>query len=99
MGGTPFLAEGKIVLPTQDCRETYGAAVQLLSFPTESLPYPELSSAHRLCAPLHNAPYLQGLHTLSQAGPVTLVDTKRIRHGSPGRLLIELSRLWRKPRD
>ncbi|WP_241569890.1 glucosamine inositolphosphorylceramide transferase family protein [Rosenbergiella collisarenosi] len=96
MGGTPFLANGKIFLPTQDCHETYGGALQLLSFPEEGISQPDLSCSHRLTAPHHNAPYLQGLHTLSQAGSVTLVDTKRELCGSPRRILIELSRLWHK---
>jgi len=90
MGGTPFTLDGKIILPTQDCSRTYGGALQLLSLSGSTLAHPSLSQVKRIIAPRRHAPFHDGLHTLAQAGPVTLVDTKRTIKGSPHRLAIEL---------
>ncbi|MBT0717513.1 hypothetical protein HGT71_04365 [Rosenbergiella epipactidis] len=95
MGGTPFTLDGNLVLPTQDCSRTYGGALQLLSLPDSTLDQPSLSQTKRIEAPHRYAPFHDGLHTLAQAGPVTLVDTKRTIIGSPHRLAIELAR-WRR---
>ncbi|WP_241651020.1 glucosamine inositolphosphorylceramide transferase family protein [Rosenbergiella nectarea] len=96
MGGTPFILDGKLVLPTQDCSRTYGGALQLLSLPDSSLAHPSLSQARRIEAPSSHAPFNNGLHTLAQAGPVTLIDTKRTITGSLHRLVIELIRLGKR---
>ena len=92
MGGTPFTVDDNLVLPTQDCSRTYGGALQLLSLSHSALAHPSLSQAERIEAPRSHAPFNDGLHTLSQAGPVTLIDTKRTLIGSPHRLAIELFR-------
>lgn len=96
MGGTPFELNGNILLPTQDCSRTYGGALQLLSLPESTLAQPTLSQGRRIEAPRSHAPFIDGLHTLAQAGPVTLIDTKRTITGSPHRLAIELARLGQK---
>ncbi|MBJ3813638.1 hypothetical protein F9C28_01510 [Shimwellia pseudoproteus] len=96
MGGTPFLQEGKLILPTQDCSQTYGGALQLLEMSPASLANPVLTAGCRLTAPASNAPFTTGLHTLSAAGNVTLIDTKKTLIGSPQRIAVDLRRAVRK---
>lgn len=97
MGGTPFLHEDTLFLPTQDCYRTYGGALQLLTLAPEKLANPPaLELAAHLEAPRQGTPYTDGFHTLASAGTVTLIDSKRTLYGSPQRLTIEAARLWRK---
>lgn len=91
-GGTPLVTPQGIVLPTQDCTRTYGGAVSLLAIDELS---PELFSASvtgHLIMPDAFAPWVDGLHTLSSAGPVTLIDAKRVSR-SPTRLAFD-ARRW-----
>jgi hypothetical protein len=76
-GGTPAVIDGRVMLPVQDCSRTYGGGIRALWFD-------ELTPGRIACtpgAPLRIppafAPYVEGLHTLAAAGPVTLVDVKR----------------------
>jgi len=73
--GTPFLVNGKIIRPTQNCSKTYGGSIVLKqieilsptefeeSFVTEILPV--------------KGRFSEGLHTLSKANDEILVDGKR----------------------
>lgn len=96
-GGTPFLDDGVLTLPVQDCAATYGGAIRLLQIHDLT---PERFAADvgpRLSPPATGAPYCDGLHTLSACGDVTLIDVKRIDH-SPVGLAIDLMRrlgYWR----
>lgn len=96
MGGTPFMHKGNVILPTQDCSQTYGGALRLLEIPPADLGMSEFSSGALLQAPASSAPFTDGLHTLSAVGNITLIDTKRILRGSPHRLMVELGRTCRK---
>jgi hypothetical protein len=77
-GGTPLILNGGIEIPVQDCRATYGGALRRLrvskldetSFEADDVPW--------LSAPARLSPFLDGLHTLSAAGPVSLIDVKQI---------------------
>jgi hypothetical protein len=91
-GGTPIvLDDGRIVLPVQDCRRTYGGAIRPLTI-TELTPDRFTADpGPALVAPAAAAPYVEGLHTLAAAGPVTLVDVKRTEL-SPHGLFIEARR-------
>ncbi|PZU06888.1 formyl transferase [Sphingomonas sp.] len=76
-GGTPFVRDGRITLPVQDCSATYGGAISPLVIDRLT---PEVFSAtlgKPLRAPADAAPFVEGLHTLSGAGDITLVDMKR----------------------
>ncbi len=92
-GGTPFVdATGALVLPVQDCRGTYGAALRFLRFTT--LDPREIRCAHLdahitgdLLSPAHG----DGCHTLSACGDLTLFDVKRVTR-SLGRYAIDLRR-------
>ena len=75
-GGTPFIHEGQLYRPSQDCSTTYGARIVLnkvtLLNPTEFKEEP-------VCyvEPDRKGPFPVGLHTLSAAGDFTLIDGKR----------------------
>lgn len=96
MGGTPFFLDDKLVLPTQDCSQTYGGALRLLTMSPDTLSSPALSAGAYLPPPTSNAPFTDGLHTLSAAGEVTLIDTKRHLHGSPARIAVDINRKLQK---
>ncbi|EJL28315.1 hypothetical protein [Novosphingobium sp. AP12] len=75
-GGTAFEMGGQVVLPLQDCRKSYGSGLKLLTI--ANLGEPSMSaSAGSLLTPPPTAAFSDGFHTLSEAGPVTLVDVKR----------------------
>lgn len=78
-GGTPFVRDGALHLPVQDCTTTYGAAVSLLRIDDLT---PSTFSA-RVVGRLEPGDLLtghgDGLHTLSGHGDVTFIDVKGIR--------------------
>jgi hypothetical protein len=87
-GGTPFVdARGRVVLPVQDCGDTYGGAVRFVAFaqltPDDiTIERPEA----RLTGGLFSLTHTDGCHTLAACGNLTLVDVKRTvqswaRHG------------------
>ncbi|KMK17049.1 hypothetical protein ABW09_17675 [Pluralibacter gergoviae] len=98
MGGTPFRHRDKLVLPTQDCSHSYGGALRLLEMSEASLRAPVLEAGAHLQAPAASAPFTQGLHTLSAAGDVTLIDTRLDKYASLERIAVDLGRKWRKLR-
>lgn len=79
MGGTPVLDGDAICLPTQDCRATYGQGVRLKHLAQDGEQVRWLEDGAELASPAAYAPYLDGVHTLSAAGPWTLVDAKWMR--------------------
>jgi hypothetical protein len=74
--GTPFISEGRLYRPAQDCSETYGGRVVVnrvlklsdLSFAEEAAWYAE---------PNVLSPFREGLHTLSKVNGKYLIDGKR----------------------
>ncbi len=95
-GGTPVVTSAGLVLPTQDCSLTYGGAISLLTITDLAPDRFQASVSGHLAAPASFAPWTSGLHTLSGAGPVTLIDAKRISL-SPARHFFDLRRTVRKP--
>jgi hypothetical protein len=79
-GGTPFVAaDGKVLLPVQDCSLTYGGALRILRFTT--LVPDAIAVEHcatRLTGDLASPTHQDGCHTLSQCGELTLIDVKRV---------------------
>ncbi len=76
-GGTPVVIDGRLMLPVQDCSETYGGAIRPLWIDRLT---PEAFSAEAgaaLVAPAAMAPFDRGLHTLSAVGDRTLIDVKQ----------------------
>jgi hypothetical protein len=76
--GTPFVSEGVLYRPAQDSSVTYGSRVVInrvnilttTAFHEEPVAFVE---------PDASGPYPDGLHTLSAAGAITLVDGKRLQ--------------------
>ncbi|MBI1199413.1 MAG: formyl transferase [Phenylobacterium sp.] len=76
-GGTPFMLDGRLRLPVQDCTRTYGGAIRLLEILELTIDRFEARAGPPLRPP-SAGPYRNGLHTLSGCGDVTLFDVKRI---------------------
>lgn len=74
--GTPFIHEGALIRPAQDCSKTYGGRIVLnrihqltvSEFVEEPVAWIE---------PQRNSLYPDGVHTISSAGDVTILDGKR----------------------
>ncbi len=96
-GGSPVIVDGEIVLPMQDCTETYGGAIRPLIVTTLSVTDFAAQAGEAIIAPPSFGAYVEGLHTLSAAGAVTLLDAKR-RHMSPATLWLDVRRKLAKAR-
>jgi hypothetical protein len=94
-GGTPFLADGQLCLPVQDCSRTYGGAIRILRFRHLSPGKVETELGPAIMAPDDSA-YRDGLHTLAACGPVTLIDAKKVDRSGRG-WLIDLRRMLVPP--
>lgn len=95
-GGTPILVDGRLVLPVQNCERTYGRAIRLLEIERLDTNDFVAREVAQLDAPRAVAPFVDGLHTLSAAGPVTLIDVKQRQFSLKGlamRPLRDLRRL------
>lgn len=77
-GGTVWIEDGLPRLPVQDCTRTYGGGIRELTILKLDPARFEAEASSPIGSPPGAAPYLQGLHTLSACGPVTLFDVKRI---------------------
>ena len=98
-GGLPILLDGRIVLPVQDCSNTYGGAIRPLTITTLTPDRFSAIAGEALVAPASAAPFVEGFHTLAAAGPVTLVDMKRTElsaHGLSIEAVRELKKLGRR---
>lgn len=75
--GTPFIHEGTLYRPAQDCSQTYGGGITinrvLRLTPTEFREEP-VASIHPFAGS-----YDQGIHTVCAAGNVTVIDGKYTR--------------------
>lgn len=94
-GGTPMLIDGRVVLPVQDCTTTYGGAIRPLVITTLTPDRFAAEAGAAISPPAGAAPFVDGLHTLSACGDVTLIDVKRIDR-SLGGLAIDLRRRLRR---
>lgn len=76
--GTPFMHEGVLYRPAQDCSRIYGGAIVLNRIikltPTEFEEEPAVT-----IPPFADSPYPDGLHTISALGDITLVDGCRVK--------------------
>ena len=97
-GGTPFRRDGVLILPVQDCSRTYGGAIRLLRIDALTPDRFVAAAGPPITAPASAAPFVDGLHTLSSCGPLTLLDAKRADR-SPAGLAIDVARRlggWRR---
>ena len=91
-GGAPFEdADGSLVLPVQDCTSTYGGAIRPLKIIELSPHSFRAEAGDAIAPPSQAAPFLDGLHTLSGCGELTLVDVKRVDR-SLGGFAVDLRR-------
>jgi hypothetical protein len=88
-GGTPFIHDGALMLPVQDCVRSYGSAIRLLKIDEMTPDRFQAEASAAIAPPQGVGAYRDGFHTLSGAGPVTLVDAKRI-DGTPRQLAAAL---------
>lgn len=75
--GTPFVQDGVLYRPAQDCSRTYGGRVIINRVRTLT-PTAFREEAFIPVEPDRAGPYPSGLHTLSQIGNATLIDGKRV---------------------
>jgi hypothetical protein len=76
--GTPFVQDGVLYRPAQDCSRTYGGRV-IINRVLTLTPLAFREEAFVAVDPDRAGPYPSGLHTLSQVGKATLIDGKRVR--------------------
>jgi hypothetical protein len=76
-GGTPFVHEGGLYRPAQDCSGGYGRRL-VLQRVARLTPEEFREEPARVLDPVPG-PYLEGIHTLSAVGARTLLDGKRSR--------------------
>lgn len=86
-GGRPFVLDGRLVLPVQDCSKTYGGAIRLLHLKKLAPDGVEIEEGIRITPDPAWCPYSEGLHTLTGCGSVTLIDAKRIDRSGRGWLI------------
>lgn len=81
-GGTPFIMGDDIILPVQDCSKTYGGGLQTLRITGLGQGRPHIENRGSFPLPKTRVgSHSQGMHTLSAAGKVSLVDFKKINYG------------------
>jgi hypothetical protein len=72
-GGTPFVHEGKLYRPAQDCSTHYGSAVvinEIISLDKSDFEERPIARVQ----PWKGSEYQYGVHTLSSVGNLTLID-------------------------
>jgi hypothetical protein len=81
--GTPFVHDGCLYRPAQDCSRAYGSAMVLNRIirltPEEFREEPAV-----VLRPDADGPYPDGVHTLSAAGNLTLIDGNRFTFNAAG---------------
>jgi hypothetical protein len=74
--GTPFVHQGQLFRPAQDCSKTYGGRI-VINRVNKLSPSEFVEEKASVVEPFSNGPYREGVHTISAAGNATLVDGKR----------------------
>jgi hypothetical protein len=74
--GTPFVHEGALFRPAQDCSESYGGALVINEVTRLDEATFSERQVRRITSP--DRRFGAGFHTLAAAGPFTLVDGKRM---------------------
>jgi hypothetical protein len=75
-GGTPFVQDGVLYRPAQDCSRTYGGRI-IINRVLTLTPLAFREEAFVPVDPEHAGPYPSGLHTLCEVGNATLIDGRR----------------------
>ncbi len=82
-GGTPFLHNGMLYRPTQDCSKTGGGRV-VINWVRRLTPTEFEEESVASIEPDRRGPYPEGLHTLSKVDDFTLVDGKKFEFSAVG---------------
>ena len=93
--GTPFVHEGRLYRPAQDCSRSYGGAVAINRVVTLT-PTAFEETVETVVRADPRSPFPDGLHTISAVGPRTLIDGKRTVF-LPREFLAQLRRMLRIP--
>ncbi|WP_334184909.1 glucosamine inositolphosphorylceramide transferase family protein [Novosphingobium sp.] len=91
-GGAPAVLGGRIMLPTQDCSQTYGGAIRPLWIDRLDPDHFATSSGAALAFPPGAPAGCEGMHTLNACGDFTLLDVKTIDRSLKG-LALDIRRL------
>jgi hypothetical protein len=76
--GTPFVHEGTLYRPAQDCSRRYGGRIVINR--VRRLTRTEFAEEPAaIVEPFPDSPFPEGIHTISRVGDLTLVDSKRHR--------------------
>jgi hypothetical protein len=75
--GMLFVHRGQLYRPAQDCSHTYGGAI-VIQRVTRLTPRQFSEEPVAIVNPDRTGPYPHGIHTLSAAGDLTLIDGKRL---------------------
>ncbi|MEW6235990.1 MAG: hypothetical protein AB1656_11425 [Candidatus Omnitrophota bacterium] len=75
-GGTPFIHEGTLYRPAQDCSSAYGARL-IINRVQKLTPEEFKEEAAGVIEPDPEGPYPDGCHTACAMGNVTIIDGKR----------------------
>lgn len=75
--GTPFIYGGDLYRPAQDCSETYGGKISLNKIKILTPTQFEEETVKQI-VPAAESLYPDGLHTITAAGNMTVLDGKRI---------------------
>ncbi|MHB0999883.1 MAG: glucosamine inositolphosphorylceramide transferase family protein [Armatimonadota bacterium] len=75
-GGTPFIHDGAIYRPSQDCTNSYGNRL-IINRICELTTSTYIEERAAVAGPFSKEPYKNGTHTLSSIGSMTLIDAKR----------------------
>ncbi len=75
-GGTPFLHEGVLYRPAQDCSSVYGGRV-VINRVDKLTPDEFEETPAEVLEPAKGSPFSKGLHTVSKVGKYTLIDGKK----------------------
>ena len=76
--GTPFVHDGHLYRPAQDCSRTYGGSITLNRI-LRLTPDAFAEEPAAVIRPVSDGPFPDGIHTISSVGDMTLIDGKRHR--------------------
>lgn len=74
--GTPFVHNGNLYRPSQDCSRTYGRRI-VINRVKRLTPAAFEEEQAAVIDPDANYPYTDGIHTISALGNITIIDGKR----------------------
>jgi len=92
-GGSPSIGDDFVDLPVQDAGRGYGGALRRLRITVLDETRFEAEDESWLKPPISFAPFADGLHTLSSANGVSLIDFKRIDRSLGTRLVNQWTKI------